>query len=270
MTNNHVTNTHPQVTAIKAFNDNYIWALASKINDNIALIDPGDASICIDYLQKNNLVLSAILVTHHHNDHVGGIKSLLDYAQEKLWPVTVYGPANENIAQLDVKLKENDTVNLTNLSYKFSVLDLPGHTKGHIAYHNEEMLFCGDTLFSAGCGRLFEGTPKQMHHSIAKLANLSDNTLVYCAHEYTQANLTFALAVEPSNRNLHNYAKQVDFLRQNEQATIPSTIGLERKINPFMRCNEDTIKLAAQEYSKTVQMSECDVFSVIRGWKNNF
>ncbi len=265
-----MSNTHPLVTAINAFNDNYIWALASKSNNNIALVDPGDAYVCIDYLQKNNLVLSAILITHHHSDHVSGIKALLDYALEKAWYVTVYGPANENIAQLDIKLKENDTVKLTGLGCEFSVLDLPGHTKGHIAYHNDEMLFCGDTLFSGGCGRLFEGTAKQMHHSLNKLAILSDNTLVYCAHEYTQANLSFALAVEPSNSNLHNYAERVKSLRKDEQATIPSTIGLERQINPFMRCHEKTIKLAAQSYSNTIQTSDSDVFSVVRGWKDNF
>jgi len=265
-----MTNNHGVVTAIKAFNDNYIWALANTSNDNVALVDPGDASVCIDYLLHNNLVLSEILITHHHSDHVGGIKGLLDFAKTKAWPVTVYGPSNENIALLDVKLKENDEVNLTGLGLQFSVLDLPGHTKGHIAYFDDNILFCGDTLFSGGCGRLFEGTPKQMHHSIAKLANLPDDTLIYCAHEYTQANLAFALAVEPNNAALHNYAEQVKVKRQNNESTIPSNIALEQKINPFMRCHEEAVKSAAEQYSKAIQNSEIDVFSIIRSWKNNF
>ena len=265
-----MSKTQHSVTAIKAFNDNYIWAISNRVNDNTALVDPGDAKVCLDYLQKNKLKLSAILITHHHSDHVGGIKKLLEYAQEKDWTVKVYGPASENIAHLDIKLKENDTVNLTELGCEFNVLDLPGHTKGHIAYHNDEVLFCGDTLFSGGCGRLFEGTPKQMHHSLTKLASLPDNTLVYCAHEYTQANLAFALTVEPSNNNLNNYAEQVKSLRLDMQATIPSTIGLEKQINPFMRCNEEAVKLASQTYSKQLQTTDSDVFSVIRGWKDNF
>jgi hydroxyacylglutathione hydrolase len=258
------------VTAINAFNDNYIWAISSKNNLNIALVDPGDAQVCITYLQKNNLVLSDILVTHHHRDHVGGIKALCEYAQEKNWPVSVYGPANEKIEQLDITLKEDDVVSLPTLGCQFKIFDLPGHTKGHIAYYNDDMIFCGDTLFSGGCGRLFEGTPEQMHNSLAKLKALPEQTLVYCAHEYTQANLAFALTVESDNDDLHSYVKKVDSLRQNEQASIPSSIGLELKINPFLRCHEPTVKLAAQNHSGQSQAYESDVFSVLRAWKDNF
>lgn len=265
-----MTNTDNTVTEIKAFNDNYIWAISSKKNDKIALVDPGDASVCIDYLQKNNLVLTAILITHHHSDHVGGVKKLLEYAKAKAWSVIVYGPANENIAQLNVTLEENDTVNLVELDCHFTILDLPGHTKGHISYHNEEVLFCGDTLFSGGCGRLFEGTPGQMHHSLAKLSSLAADTLVYCAHEYTQANLIFALTVEPNNSDLHNYIEEVTKKREQKQATIPSNIGLERQINPFLRSHEPSIKLAAQNHSKQTLNTDSEVFSVIRAWKDNF
>lgn len=265
-----MANTSHIVTAIKAFNDNYIWAISGHNKDKIALVDPGDAAVCIDYLQKNNVILTDILITHHHKDHVGGIGKLLEYAESKAWPVTVYGPASENIAQLDITLKENDSVNLTDLDCQFTVLDLPGHTQGHIAYHNDKILFCGDTLFSGGCGRLFEGTPEQMHHSLTKLANLADDTLIYCAHEYTQANLSFALAVEPNNRDLHNYVAQVNKKRQLQQATIPSNMALERQINPFLRCHKQSIKLAAQDYSKQGQRSDSDVFSVIRAWKDSF
>ncbi|TWX71961.1 hydroxyacylglutathione hydrolase [Colwellia demingiae] len=265
-----MTNSHQIVTAIKAFNDNYIWAISSENKDKIALVDPGDAVVCIEYLQENNLALSAILITHYHKDHVGGIEKLLEYSKDKAWPVTVYGPATENIAQLDITLKENDTVDLTDLNCQFTVLDLPGHTKGHIAYYNEKMVFCGDTLFSGGCGRLFEGTPQQMHHSLTKLSNLAADTLIYCAHEYTQANLAFALAVEPNNIDLHNYAEQVNVKRQQNQATIPSNIALELQINPFLRCHEHSIKLAAQTYSKQTQGNDSEVFSAIRAWKDNF
>lgn len=265
-----MTSSHQTVTAIKAFNDNYIWAISNKNNAHIALVDPGDALVCLEYLQTNKLILSAILITHHHSDHVGGVAKLLEYAKEKAWSVTVYGPAAENIAQLDITLKEDDTVTLPELNCQFSVLDLPGHTKGHIAYYDNNKVFCGDTLFSGGCGRLFEGTPLQMHHSLTKLANLATNTLIYCAHEYTQANLAFALAVEPNNNDLHNYTEQVKVKRQQNHATIPTNIALELQINPFLRCHEQTIKLAAQSYSKKNQVDESDVFAAIRAWKDNF
>lgn len=265
-----MANSSHTVTEIKAFNDNYIWAISGQNNDKITLVDPGDAAVCIKYLEQNNVILTAILITHHHRDHVGGIKRLLEYAKAKAWPVTVYGPANENIAQLDVTLKENDTVSLTELDCQFTVLDLPGHTKGHIAYYNNQMVFCGDTLFSGGCGRLFEGTPEQMHQSLSKLANLSPDTLIYCAHEYTQSNLAFALAVEPNNSDLHHYIEKVTKKRQQNQATIPTNIAQELLINPFLRSHEPSIKLAAQTYSNQNQPSDSKVFSVIRGWKDNF
>lgn len=265
-----MANSDMMVTAIKAFNDNYIWAIASKHSRSIALVDPGDAKVCIDYMTKNNLFLSAILITHHHNDHVGGIKSLLDYSQQNAWPVTVYGPANEHIDHIDVRLRENDCVNLTALSCQFTVLDLPGHTAGHIAYFDNKHLFCGDTLFSAGCGRLFEGTAEQMHQSLAKLTALPADTLVYCAHEYTQANLAFACAVEPDNTVLNDYNKTVNDKRDNNQATIPSTIGFEQQINPFLRCHKSSIKLSAQSHSKQLCNSEVEVFAAIRTWKDTF
>lgn len=265
-----MTNSQQTVTAIKAFNDNYIWAISSENNTNIALVDPGDAFVCIEYMQTNNFILSAILITHHHSDHIGGIAKLLEYAKEKAWSVTVYGPASESIAQLDITLKENDKVSIPEVNCQFDVLDLPGHTKGHIAYYDDNKVFCGDTLFSGGCGRLFEGTAKQMHHSLTKLANLATDTLIYCAHEYTQANLAFALAVEPNNVDLHNYAEQVKVKREQNHATIPSNIALELQINPFLRCHEDSIQLAAQVYSKQNQSNDSDVFATIRTWKDNF
>ncbi len=265
-----MSDNHTMVRAIKAFNDNYIWAISADNNKKLALVDPGDAQVCINYIEENNLTLFAILITHHHSDHVGGIDALLAYAKENSWQVTIYGPKNDNIAQVEIALKEDDIVTLTDLACQFRVIDLPGHTKGHIAYHNEDMVFCGDTLFSGGCGRLFEGTAVQMHQSLTKLANLTDNTLVYCAHEYTLANLAFALAVEPNNCELQKYIKKVEQLRHNNQATIPSNLALERQINPFLRCHTKGVKLGAEKYAKREQTNDSEVFSVIRAWKDNF
>ena len=262
-------NTKPTVTAINAFNDNYIWAISNKHNNNVALVDPGDADVCITFLQQHNVKLSDILITHHHSDHIGGVKKLLQYAKNKNWKVTVYGPATENISHLDITLEESDVVKLTAVNCQFNVFDLPGHTKGHIAYYTNDLLFCGDTLFSAGCGRVFEGTPEQMYQSLCKLATLPDHTLIYCAHEYTQANVAFALAVEPNNVELQNYAELVKESRNQNKATIPSNIGLERQINPFLRSHELTIKKAADNYSKQKTCSDSDVFTAIRAWKDN-
>jgi hydroxyacylglutathione hydrolase len=261
-----------KITPIKAFTDNYIWAIYDK--KNTTLVDPGDADVCINFLEKNKLILNSVLVTHHHSDHTGGINKLFDYCQKKQWPLTIYGPANEKIPHCDVKLIENDIVILDELSVSFRVIDLPGHTAGHIAYYNGDpsvpILFCGDTLFSAGCGRLFEGTPEQMLNSLSKLANLPDKTKVYCTHEYTKANLAFALTVEPNNQDLIKYNKEVIKLRAKDHPTIPSTIMQEKKINPFLRCNEQSIIASAQEYSIENNATPQGTFTTIRHWKDQF
>ncbi|MFT7007351.1 MAG: hydroxyacylglutathione hydrolase [Colwellia sp.] len=261
-----------KITPIKAFSDNYIWAIT---NTKVAtLVDPGDASVCIEFLEKNKLTLSSILITHHHSDHTGGISKLVDYCQQKQWSLTVYGPVNENIPHCNVKLNENDTVVLDELNIDFRIIDLPGHTAGHIAYFATgdltPILFCGDTLFSGGCGRLFEGSPEQMLHSLTKLADLPDNTQVYCTHEYTQANLAFALTVEPNNQELVNYNNKVSELRSKGYATIPSTIELEKKINPFLRCHEQSIQTSAQQFATDTNATPQDTFTTIRRWKDQF
>ncbi|MCW8832512.1 MAG: hydroxyacylglutathione hydrolase [Colwellia sp.] len=260
------------IKAIQAFSDNYIWAITNS--STAALIDPGDAKVCIEFLEKNQLNLSAILITHHHADHTGGIKELIAYCQQKQQTITVYGPAHENIPYCDVKLTENDKVKLTELNANFRVIDLPGHTAGHIAYfandNNIPVLFCGDTLFSGGCGRLFEGSAEQMLSSLTKLANLPENTQVYCAHEYTQANLTFALTVDPNNQALINYSHKVNELRANELSTIPSSIGVEKQVNPFLRCHETSLNASAKQFDATISESEQDTFTVIRRWKDQF
>jgi len=259
-----------QVKAIPAFSDNYIWAICNSKNSNVALVDPGDAKVCIEFLQTHNLALKEILITHHHNDHTGGIKALLAYAEQNNWEVTVFGPQNEKIPACDVRLSEGDEVVVSGIEMAFSIIDIPGHTLGHIAYYQDGLLFCGDTLFSGGCGRVFEGTPEQMHQSLLKLKNLPDDTLVFCAHEYTQSNLEFALNVEPNNLNLINYFNHVTNLRNNGKSTIPTSIGLEKNINPFLRTENSEIIESANLYSESANNSDSAVFKVIREWKNNF
>lgn len=262
--------TKMKVSMIKAFSDNYIWAISSHESNNMALVDPGDANVCIEFIQQQNLQLSTILITHHHADHVGGINKLVEYCKNKQWPLTIYGPESENIPHCDVALNENHTVKLADLDFEFSVIDLPGHTSGHIAYLSEDNLFCGDTLFSGGCGRLFEGTPAQMLSSLEKLSALPERTHVFCAHEYTQANLNFALTVEPCNSELVHYYNQVLQKRENNIATIPTSIMLEKKINPFLRSHEASLMTSAGEYSETAVNNKLDAFTIIRAWKDNF
>jgi len=267
-----VKSTSKNITPIKAFSDNYIWAITNKTS--ATLVDPGDAIVCIEFLEKNKLTLNAILITHHHSDHTGGISELVDYCQQKQWPLTVYGPANESIPLCDVNLIESDTVILDALDITFRVIELPGHTAGHIAYcadsHATPILFCGDTLFSGGCGRLFEGSPEQMLNSLTKLANLPENTQVYCTHEYTQANLMFALTVEPNNQELINYNNKVNELRAKGHATLPSTIELEKKINPFLRCHTPDLQESAQQFEAGTNATTLDTFTTIRRWKDQF
>lgn len=259
-----------QVSMIKAFSDNYIWAISSKSSQALAIVDPGDADVCIQHIEQSNKQLRAILITHHHSDHVGGIEKLLKYCQEKEWPLTIYGPENENIPYCDVKLNDESIVKLDDLALEFSIIDLPGHTSGHIAYLAQDNLFCGDTLFSGGCGRLFEGTPAQMLASLTKLMALPEKTHIYCAHEYTQANLDFALTVEPCNSELVCYYNQVLKKRAQNIATIPTSILQEKMINPFLRCDKESIMTSASEFSGKNISNTLSAFTVIRAWKDSF
>lgn len=223
------------VVPIPAFTDNYIWLIVNPDNHQAAVVDPGDAQPVLDYCQQHGLELCTILITHHHPDHVGGVNKLV-----KHYNIPVYGPALENIPDCDHKLSEGDVVTLEQLDHlKLNVIDVPGHTSGHIAYYGNGWLFCGDTLFAGGCGRLFEGTPAQMHTSLAKLKALPPQTQVFCAHEYTQANLAFAITIEPDNLDLQQRIQDVAKLRQQQQPTIPSSIDIELKTNPFLRVKDD-------------------------------
>ena len=255
-----------KVLPILAFNDNYIWALTIANSNTIYVVDPGDAKPVLNYLEQSNSKLAGILITHHHGDHTGGVKELL-----KNLKIPVYGPSLENIPYITHKLSENDEINLTELNNtKFKILDVPGHTSGHIAYYNDRYLFCGDTLFVAGCGRLFEGTPDQMLNSLNKLKNLPIDTKVYCAHEYTLANLKFAKHVEPENDDISNKIRLCENLRQNNIPTVPSTINSELKTNPFLRANIKSLQVNIAKLSKKNISSELDCFTQTRALKDIF
>ena len=252
-----------EVVPLPAFRDNYIWTLRNR--SYAAVVDPGDAQPVLDYLQRERLELCAILATHHHPDHVGGIADLLARRA-----VPVYGPRGEPITTLTHPVHEGDEVEIPQLGLRLRVLDIPGHTRAHIAYYGANSLFCGDTLFACGCGRLFEGTAQQMAASLAKLAALPDATLVYSGHEYTLANIEFARAVEPANQELAARAASEAQKRERAQATLPSTIGREKQTNPFLRCTQAAVIAAADKYLGTRAADPVQVFAAIRQWKNNF
>lgn len=253
-----------QPVALPAFTDNYIWLLHDGAN--AVVVDPGDSRPVRQALQARGLELQAILLTHHHADHVGGVMDLVQQYRP-----TVYGPAHERLPVPVVSLAEGDAVEL--LGLRLCVLDVPGHTAGHIAYLQDTahspLLFCGDTLFSAGCGRLFEGTPAQMHASLQRLAALPPDTQVCCAHEYTLANLRFAASVEPMNDEVTQHRAWCEARRAAGLPTLPSTIALERRINPFLRVHEPTVVDAARASGATADTG-VEVFAALRRWKDRF
>lgn len=254
-----------QVTAIPAFADNYLWLIHD--GQHAAVVDPGDAAPVEAALASLNLTLDAILLTHHHADHAGGVAALL--SQRK---IPVYGPANERIAGVSMPLSEGQTVSLPTLGLSLSVLDVPGHTAGHIAYVAEQQhwLFCGDTLFAGGCGRLFEGTPEQMTTSLQKFAVLPDDTAVYCAHEYTVSNLRFAVAAEPGNALLAQRLEHAQQRRARGESTVPSDIGTERQTNPFLRYREPAVVATLKKEGRLASDDPVAAFAALREWKNSF
>ena len=252
------------VFPIKAFNDNYIWCLGNQTH--CAVVDPGDAGPVLAYCQDNKLTLSAIIITHHHWDHTGGIDALLAAFPN----IPVYGPQNKDIKQITTRLSEGDHIELSKLDVKFSVLEVPGHTLDHIAYYGDTGLFCGDTLFSVGCGRLFEGTPQQMLQSLAKLTALPADTVVYCTHEYTLANIAFAEVVEPSNQALIDYKQWAKQQREKNMPTLPSSIIRELAVNPFLRCSSPELMTNVSQNMGTSLTSEQAIFASLRSWKDNF
>ena len=250
---------------IPAFNDNYLWLLHD--GQRALIVDPGDASPVLQALRDSHLELESILVTHHHADHTGGINALREATGAR-----VFGPAREQIPGPFTPLEDGHTVQALGLD--FQVIDVPGHTAGHIAFFTPEasgkpLLFCGDTLFSGGCGRLFEGTPAQMLASLDLLAALPGNTVVCCTHEYTMANLRFALAVEPDNRELIGYHARCAALREAGKPTLPTSIAQELLINPFLRTRHPTVMAAAKRFDPAAH-DDNTLFAAIRQWKNQF
>ncbi|MCG8394927.1 MAG: hydroxyacylglutathione hydrolase [Pseudomonadales bacterium] len=252
-------------TAIPAFRDNYIWAICE--DGHCVVVDPGDAAPVEAFLEQRGLQLTAILVTHHHPDHVGGIPSLLNHRD-----IPVYGPARETIPGMTTPLEEGRTITPSGLSISLDVIEVPGHTLGHIAFYDKGngWLFCGDTLFAGGCGRLFEGTPEQMHHSLQKLARLPADTRVFCAHEYTEANLTFAAAVTPQDPAVLDRLEAVRQARREGQITLPSTIGEERHSNPFLRSHEPALQQACEAREPGSSSDKMQCFASLRRWKDSF
>jgi hydroxyacylglutathione hydrolase len=268
------------ITPIPALDSNYFWVIRPDIDEpNVYIVDPGDAAPVIDYLQQYQLEPKAILVTHRHRDHIGGINDLLQH-----WPIPVYGPDSPHIPQITHKLKGGDQLDLPKL--QLDVIAVPGHTVEHIAYYMHAVIdssgnlekakskspavFCGDALFAAGCGRMFDGPAEVMWASLLTLAALPGNTRIYCAHEYTLPNLAFAKEIEPENREIAQRFEQVKSLRANNCISLPSTISIEKRTNPFLRCQEAGIKSFIERQEGHHVDSDAEVFSLLRKAKDNW
>jgi hydroxyacylglutathione hydrolase len=249
-----------EIFPIPAFADNYIWLLSN--GSHAVVVDPGDAAPVIALLDNLSLSLDAILITHHHADHTGGVEQLLQH-----WPARVYAPKHEQFSFPHTAVEENNVIHLESINLDLHIMEVPGHTLGHVAYYGANYLFCGDTLFGGGCGRLFEGTPEQMFNSLQRFAKLPGNTAVYCTHEYTEHNLRFAAMLEPGNELLNKRQADARELRLAGQPTLPSTINLELKTNPFLRCDQPTIQLAAGVPTPSNSLL---VFTRIREMRNHY
>jgi len=256
----------PKITPEKAFDDNYIWCLEHAQEDGFVAVDPGNAQAVIDFSSQIEKPITAILVTHHHHDHTGGIDALVQH----FGPLPIYGPTQSPYTNITDPLLQSQQILV--LGYAFEVLEIPGHTLDHIAYYNEQhgILFCGDTLFLAGCGRLFEGTPQQMFTSLAKIMALPAMTRAYPTHEYSLANLAFARVVEPNNEALALTETMCQQLRDEDQVTLPTRLVQEAAINPFVRTQEPAVVASAEQYAGKTLSSPWQVFAALRTWKNSF
>lgn len=266
-----------RIHGIHAFQDNYIWALqpsttpaqhantGKAVRQPCVVVDPGAAAPVLAYLAEHHLTLSAILITHHHHDHTGGIAELLRH-----FPCPVYGPANSRTKEISQPLHDLDQFTVPGIELPMMVYTCPGHTLDHIAFYSAPYLFCGDTIFAGGCGRMFEGTPEQFYASLQRLAELPADTQVFCAHEYTASNLTFAAAVEPNNLAIQQRQAVVAQLRANKQPTVPSEMASEHATNPFLRAHLPSVKASAESHCGQPLNSATEVFATLREWKNQF
>ena len=252
------------VLSVSAFSDNYIWLLCDDSLDYAAIVDPGDAKPVIEILQKKKIQPIAILITHRHSDHVAGIDSLL----KKYPELPVYGPKRENIAKRTHAVQQDDVIDLKEIGIQLKVLDTFGHTAGHISYYAEKWLFCGDTLFANGCGRVFDGRIEDLYDSLEKIAKLPADTQIFCAHEYTLDNIGFSKWVEPENQDLLKREAACWKLIDNDKPTIPTLLADELKVNPFLRCHEKTVIQQAEKFAGKALNSPVEVFKVIRQWKD--
>ncbi|HSW93278.1 MAG TPA: hydroxyacylglutathione hydrolase [Gammaproteobacteria bacterium] len=255
-----------KIIPLPALKDNYIWVVVNDPLGQAVVVDPGEASPVLDFLNQHSLKLAGILATHKHADHTGGIRELVDACPR----VAVYGHPAENIPFVTHPVTQGEMIAFDQWPDAFSVIPVPGHTLGHVAFYAHPMLFSGDMLFGAGCGRQFEGTAEQMLSSLEQLAALPPDTEVYCGHEYTLANLQFALHIEPANEDIKQRIEQTETLRRNHQPSLPSTMGLEKKTNPFLRCRQKSVILRVENEVGRKGMSTVEVFHALREWKNNF
>jgi len=245
---------------LPAYRDNYIWVIQAQ--EALAIVDPGDAVPVINFLEDRRIVPSAILITHHHYDHIDGLDGLL-----ARYRVPVYGPASDRIPAIDRPVADGDMVEVSP-ELHLTVLEVPGHTRDHIAYYGGGMLFCGDTLFAGGCGRVFDGNVRDLYRSLSRLAELPEETRIFCAHEYTLANLGFAQRVEPGNADLAQRMQECRSLREHGRPTLPSTIGMEKRTNPFLRCDLPTIRESAEQFCDRRLTTPEEVFTAVRFWKD--
>jgi hydroxyacylglutathione hydrolase len=254
-----------RIWPVPVFSDNYVWILEREGFKRVAVVDPGDGKPVVEALSRQDLEIAAVLITHHHGDHVGGLPELI----RGLHP-PVFGSATETVAGVDHPVAGGDRIMLPGLDLELEIVDLPGHTAGHIGYLGAGCAFVGDTLFAGGCGRVFEGTMEQMYGSLTRLAELPPETMAYCAHEYTLPNLRFARAVEPGNDALARRFEAVETARAAGQPTVPSTIGYELETNPFLRCGEASVHTAAESHAGHELATPAEVFTVLRTWKDGW
>jgi hydroxyacylglutathione hydrolase len=254
-----------KIIPLRAFKDNYIWMIVDEITNKAFVVDPGEAAYVIEALIHASYTLNGILLTHHHYDHSGGIKELLHYAGN----IPVIGSHLSTIDTINHSVKDGSEIVLSN--FKFNVMEIPGHTLDHIAFYiDSQVIFCGDTLFSAGCGKIFEGTPTMMYHSLNKISELNGNTKIYCGHEYTLANLNFAQQVEPSNKYIKNKIESANIAFKGTGCTLPSSLQEEKLFNPFLRCSALSIIQSVEKYTGKQLSNPVDIFYSLREWKNKF